>query len=101
MWFRPRIAQECLSCDVAAAHAGPQPWAVTPRMAQEARGYSALLLSQDLLSVTLLILPCPAKPFLSCLFFGVKLKVLRYGERSLIWVWAMVNYNYAHMTFLL
>lgn len=65
------------------------------------RGYSALLLSQDLLSVTLLILPCPAKSLLSCLLLGMKLKVLRYGERSLIWVWAMVNYNYARMTFLL
>lgn len=68
-------------------------------MAQEAEDILQMVLSQDLLSVALLILPCPAKTLLSCLFLGTKLKVLRYGERSLIWVWGMVNCDYAHLLY--
>lgn len=67
-------------------------------MAQDIEDILHMVLSQDLLSVTLLILPCPGKT-LSCLFLGTKLKVLRYGERSLIWAWGKVNYNYAHLLY--
>lgn len=82
---------------MAAARAGQEPSAVVLRMAQEAGNILHMVLSQGLLSATLLILPCPAKTLLSCLFLGMKLKVVRYGERSLIWVWGMVNYDYAHL----
>lgn len=47
----------------------------------------------------LLTLPYPAKAALSCLFLGMKLKVLLHGERSLIWAWRMVNDDYAHLLY--
>lgn len=63
----------------------------------EAEDSLQMALSQCLQA--LLILLCPAKAALSCLFLGMKLKVLLHGERSLIWVWRIVNYDYAHLLY--